>query len=303
LPSAPTHSVPASSTLEKGSSLRLFPLRWPFGSSSLGEEKVRIEDEATRNDAKPQTKIDGEELSEIRPNAYRKEEMTVEDGTRGHVEMHRAEIGARKVVKAHQLAEFFAARRRDEVKLRTIEEQIQKAEENEQRALSELAEVKRQARAQIVKLRAMDEAIRKVKEAEKIAIRELAEERQKVRLETRRMENLRVTQEEIRIAQEAERKVLEEKIRKAEEAEKMALRELANARQQTEHQPKAEGETPLTTGTYIITNRRHRNAATLLNSNDHSSIVACNREGDRGELVRCNTIYADTQLTPCVVVC
>jgi hypothetical protein len=300
-PSPPTHLVPAPSTLEKGSSLRFFPLRWPFGSSSLGEEKVRIEDEATCNDAKPQTEIDAEELPEIKPNVYRKEAKTVEERRRSLVERYQAEIEAQKVVEAHQLAEFFATRRRDEVKLRTMKEQIQKAEENEQRALSELAEVKRQARAQKVKLRAMDEAIRKVEEAEKIAIRELAEERQKVRLETRRMENLRVTQEEIRTAQEAERKVLEEKIRKVEEAEQKALRELA--RQQTEHQPKAEGETPLTTGTYIITNCRHRNAATLLNSNDRSSIVACNREGDRGELVRCNIIYADTQLTPCAVVC
>ena len=296
---SPIHPVSAPSTLEKGSSpsLRLFPLRWPFGSSSLGEEDVRIEDEVTRNDAKPQAEIGIGELPEIKPNAYRKEPKTVEDRTGGHVGRYPVEIEAQKVVEAHEIiANLCAARRKDEVTLRAMEEQIQRAKENEQRALSELAEVKRQARAQIVKLRTMDEKIRKVKEAE---------ERQKVGLETRRMENLslRVTQADMRTAQEAERIVWEEKIRKAEEAEQKALRELANARQQTEHQPKAEGETSLATGTYVITNCRHRNAATLLNSNDRSSIVACNREGDRGELVRCNPIHADTQLTPCAVVC
>ena len=111
----------------------------------------------TCNDAKPQAEIGTGELPEIKPNAYRKEAMIVEDRTGGHVGRYLTEIEAQKVVEAHKIiASLCVARRRNEVTLRAMEEQIQKAKENEQRALSKLAEVKRQARAHIVKLQTMD---------------------------------------------------------------------------------------------------------------------------------------------------
>jgi hypothetical protein len=43
---------------------------------------------------------------------------------------------------------------------------------------------------------------------------------------------------------------------------------------------------PLATGTYVITNRRHKNAVILSDANDYSSIVGGIEENDPGEMVR-----------------
>lgn len=44
--------------------------------------------------------------------------------------------------------------------------------------------------------------------------------------------------------------------------------------------------TPLSTGMYLITNRRHKNIAILPDDNDHSGIVAGIQENGPGEMVR-----------------
>jgi hypothetical protein len=54
---------------------------------------------------------------------------------------------------------------------------------------------------------------------------------------------------------------------------------------------------PLDTGRYIITNCRYYNAAVLLDSNDRSGVVACNPDNDTREIVRGNSIYANSLLT------
>jgi hypothetical protein len=43
---------------------------------------------------------------------------------------------------------------------------------------------------------------------------------------------------------------------------------------------------PIESGRYFITNRKHKNVATLLDANDHSDVVAGTQVKDLGEMVR-----------------